>query len=133
MIKRFLLATIFAIFSLSLAGTATAASNTWTEECPWFYYRDQLSHALLSKNEGWTEKHDNNLQRLYCGNARVFTNTNEMACMYGGVHKGGYPYRFTKPIPEGVTCERTGECEFTCTKATKLTPHKTMLRPIKTK
>lgn len=103
-----------------MCGASTAAiAETWVVDCPLFFYRDPLAPVQIAKDEGWKMETDQTNLRLSCGNARIYPALNTMNCFYGSVYRGGYPYKFSKPIPDGATCERTpteDSCSFTCTR-----------------
>lgn len=95
-------------------------AKTWTEECPQMEIsRSPFEYGRIwSADKEWAKKPvpTNQVILMSCGNWKVMGR--EMVCYFGG-YQTTYDYWVKKDIPEGVTCERSEQCQFKCTSATE--------------
>lgn len=108
MVKKVLVLSLLAVFSLPLQ----AAS--WNEVCPQVEVVSPFDYKRIwTDDREWVKKPiDRNKPILMsCGNWKVMER--EMVCYYGG-YKVTYDYSIKKDIPEGASCQRSGQCQFKC-------------------
>ena len=99
---------------------------TWSESCPQMEVKSPFQYnRIWTPDDAWVKKPmpSNQPILMSCGNWKVMGQ--EMICYFGG-YKTTYDYSLKKDIPEGATCERSGQCQFECKSQTlpqKLVPN----------
>lgn len=98
---------------------ANVFAATWTEECPAVEVSIPYEFKRIwTQDSGWSQKvygGSNKPILMGCGNWKVMGR--EMACFYGA-YRATYTYSIKKDIPDGATCERSGQCTFNCSAPT---------------
>jgi hypothetical protein len=105
---------IYIIMMLLVLPVSLQAAS-WTEPCPQMEVKSPFQYnRIWSADDAWVGKPmaANQPILMSCGNWKVMGQ--EMVCYFGG-YKTTYDHAVKKNIPEGVSCERGGQCEFTCT------------------
>ena len=107
-------------FTLLLLSPLSVQARSWTEKCPSMEVEKPFTYKRIwQPDNSWSKRPIPSNQPILksCGNWKVFEQTREMACFYGG-YKVTYDYAVKKPIPEGATCQRDTNCQFKCSDAT---------------
>lgn len=103
------------IIFMSLAVPVALQAASWTESCPQMEVKSPFQYnRIWTTDDAWVKKPmaANQVNLMSCGNWKVMGQ--EMVCYFGG-YKTTYDYSVKKDIPEGASCQRSSECQFTCT------------------
>ena len=92
---------------------ATHAAS-WTESCPQMEVDSPFHYKRIwTPDDAWVKQPmpSNQVLLMSCGNWKVMGSN--MVCYFGG-YKTTYDYAVKKPVPDGATCQRAGQCQFKC-------------------
>lgn len=106
---------VITIIMMLLVFPVSLQAASWTESCPQMEVKSPFQYnRIWSPDDTWVKKPmaANQVILMSCGNWKVMGQ--EMVCYFGG-YKTTYDYSVKKDIPEGASCQRSDQCQFTCT------------------